>query len=256
MSILIVLRGRSATHPILVAANRDERLDRKAAPPGLWVGQQRLLLSPRDRVAGGTWLAIRDHGWFAGITNVAYAPLPKDAATRGDLPHLALDAGDLDAGERAVAAAIATRRYGGFQLVIASPTQMIVLRYDGTHLQRIDWHDELLLISNDHAPGQLTLRGLEQALAGAAVDAEAQLERLRTLLLDGGFFGGHAVLNKGLGYGTVSSSLIAVPASAPHALIWRYAAGAPDQTPYQNYGNLMRRLREESTLPSDRKPQG
>ena len=28
----------------------------------------------------------------------------------------------------------------------------------------------------------------------------------------------------------------------PRALVWRYAAGAPDEVEYRNYGNLARRL--------------
>jgi len=60
---------------------------------------------------------------------------------------------------------------------------------------------------------------------------------------------------RGDGYGTVSSSLIAVPAQDPLALVWRYAAGPPDVTDYKNYGNLGRRLlADDGPLPSDRAP--
>src|SRR5688572_23652124 len=101
MCLLIVLRGLDRSHPVAVAANRDERRDRRAAPPGLFVGARRTMLSPRDREAGGTWLAVSAAGTFAGITNVAGAPAVPGAPTRGDLPHIALDAAgdgtDLDA---------------------------------------------------------------------------------------------------------------------------------------------------------------
>jgi hypothetical protein len=62
------------------------------------------------------------------------------------------------------------------------------------------------------------------------------------LLLDAGDHGGHRVLKKGGSYGTVSSSLIAVPSADLRALVWRYAAGSPDEAPYRSYGNLARRL--------------
>jgi len=42
----------------------------------------------------------------------------------------------------------------------------------------------------------------------------------------------------------VSSSLIAIPRGDLRELVWRYAAGAPDEVPYRNYGNLARRLVE------------
>ncbi|MGA0870627.1 MAG: NRDE family protein, partial [Planctomycetota bacterium] len=56
MCLLITLVGVDPDHPSIVASNRDERRDRPSAPPGLFVGQKRRILSPRDREAGGTWI--------------------------------------------------------------------------------------------------------------------------------------------------------------------------------------------------------
>src|SRR5580698_8268449 len=39
---------------LVVAANRDERLDRAASGPTRWAGEK--FFAPRDEVAGGTWL--------------------------------------------------------------------------------------------------------------------------------------------------------------------------------------------------------
>ncbi|MGE3174016.1 MAG: NRDE family protein [Planctomycetota bacterium] len=252
MCLLIVLRGRFASHPILVAGNRDERRDRKAAPPGLWVGRRHRVLSPRDRQAGGTWLGVGDHGLFAGLTNIAGVPAPADATTRGALPHLALDQDGLDAAVAAVEDEVGRRPFAGFQLVLADARRVVVLRHDGG-LRRIEWTDELLVVSNEHGPGELRLRGLGAAVAPRPSPQE-QLEALRPLLLDPGGDGWHAVRKDGAEYGTVSSSLIAVPRPAPQPdgsqpagpqLVWRYAAGPPDTTPFQNYGNLARRLQPE-----------
>jgi Transport and Golgi organisation 2 len=241
MCLLIVLRGRFGSHPILVAGNRDERTDRKAAPPGLWVGQRHRVISPRDRAAGGTWLGVSDVGMFAGITNVAGMPVPDGASSRGLLPHLALDCDDIDAAVTAVERAVAELRFAGFQLVLADARRAVVLRHDRSGLAVQEWSDEMLLVSNEHAAGQLRLRGLGAASAPRPSPQE-QLEALRPLLLDRGGDGWHAVLKRGDGYGTVSSSLIAVPQQDMLQLVWRYAAGPPDLTAYQNYGNLGRRL--------------
>lgn len=257
MCLLIVLRGRFETHPIVVAGNRDERRDRRASPPGLWVGHRRRVISPRDRTAGGTWLAVNDRGLFAGLTNVAGAPPPAGAATRGELPHLALDEDDLERAAAAVAAAVAARTYGGFQLVLCDGRRTLVLRHERGTLQRLPWDDPLLVVSNEHAPGELALPLLSAALAGlrGADPVEGLLDRLAPLLLDRGAEGRHAVLKTGAVYGTVSSSLLAVHATDPAALVWRYAAGPPDGTPYRNYGNLGRRLVDAGELGSDR-PRG
>ena len=112
MCLMILIQGLDPEFPLLVASNRDEDRSRKAAPPGLFAGERQRMLSPRDRRGGGTWLAVNQHGLFAGITNVAGAatrPLP---GSRGVLPHLALDGAlhreDLDGACRAVRTASST----------------------------------------------------------------------------------------------------------------------------------------------------
>lgn len=241
MCSLIVLRGFHADHPLVIGANRDERTDRSASPPGLWVGTRHRVLSPRDRRAGGTWIAVDERGRFAAITNLKGAPMPLDAPSRGHLPHLALDQPDLDAAVLAVAARVAAEPHAGFQLALADAARIVVLRHAGGRIERLDWQERVLAISNEHGPGQLHLRRLPAALR-AGLDLEQRLDALADVLRDPGDAEQHPVLKRGAGYGTLSSSLIAVPAADPTALRWRYAAGPPDVTPYRNYGNLGRRL--------------
>ncbi len=241
MCLLLVLRGRFASHPVLVAGNRDERTDRKFSPPGLWVGQRNRALSPKDREKGGTWLCVGQTGLFAGITNWSSLPNPGGAATRGELPHLAVDAGSIDEAIEAVAEAVASRTYGGFQLVLADARRTVVLRHCDESLQVVEWEHEALLVTNEHAPGELDLPGLTTALA-ARPTPQAQLDAMAPLLLLRGGNGAHAVLKRGEGYGTVSASLIAASASDPRQLVWRFSAGPPDVTEFKNYGNLGSRL--------------
>lgn len=241
MCILIVLRGLHKDHPVVVAGNRDERTDRKAAPPGLWVGARTSLLSPRDRKAGGTWLAVDGRGRCAGITNLAGVPPVSEAPSRGHLPHLLLDHHDLDAGLAAVAARVREHAHAGFQLVVCDGHRTVVVRHARGLLRTYEWVDPVLVVTNEHEPGQLALRGLATA-AAAGLDLDRRLDALAVLLRDRGGPGQHAVCKHGASYGTVSSSLIAVPNGDPTQLRWRYAAGPPDVTEYRNYGNLGRRL--------------
>lgn len=239
MCLLIVLTGCDGEQPLLVAANRDEDRTRLASPPGLFVGARHRMLSPRDRRAGGTWLAVADHGLFAGLTNVAGTPPIAGAPSRGHLPHLALDEDDLDAAEAAVRAAVAARAHAAFQLVLADARAIRVLRHEGGVFERTVASD-VVVVSNEHRVGTLALPGLE-AVRRSGLDAQQRLERLAPLLLDEGSVSGHRILKTGGAYGTVSSSLIAVGAD-PRGLVWRYAAGAPDAVAYREYGNLGRRL--------------
>ncbi|MCB9879763.1 MAG: NRDE family protein, partial [Planctomycetes bacterium] len=164
MCSLIVLRGLDADYPLVVAANRDERLDRKASPPGAFVGQRRRMLSPRDRVAGGTWLALDDRGRVAAVTNLFGEPPVPDAPSRGHLPHLVLDHDDLEAGLEAVRAHLAEHAHSGFQLVVADRHRVRVLRHARGALREVEWRDAVLTISNEHAAGELVLRGMAPAL--------------------------------------------------------------------------------------------
>lgn len=248
MCILVVLRGFHPDHPIVVAGNRDERTDRHAAPPGLWVGLHRRLLSPRDRVAGGTWLAIDDRGRFAGITNLKGVPPVPEAPSRGHLPHLALDATDLDAGVAAVRRRIEEHAHAGFQLVLCDGRRTVVVRHARGVLQVVDWVDPVLVVTNEHEPGQLVLRGLGAALAPGLALAR-RLDTLANLMRDRGGEGLHPICKRGDAHGTVSSSLLAVPRADPLQLVWRYASGPPDVTEYRNYGNLGRRLLPDGDLP-------
>lgn len=56
-------------YPLVVAANRDEFLDRPADPAGFWPGRHGLLAG-RDAKAGGTWLGVTRSGRFSALTNV------------------------------------------------------------------------------------------------------------------------------------------------------------------------------------------
>jgi len=73
--------------PLIVAANRDERLDRPAVPMTVLRKSDPRILGGRDELAGGTWLAVNEHGVVAGLTNQPSAD-GRDPAkrSRGELP--------------------------------------------------------------------------------------------------------------------------------------------------------------------------
>jgi uncharacterized protein with NRDE domain len=85
--LLIALSGVLADVPLLIAANRDERFDRPAETITVLRDRGPRILGGRDAVAGGTWLAVNEHGVVAGLTNQ-----PSDQGqdttrrSRGELP--------------------------------------------------------------------------------------------------------------------------------------------------------------------------
>lgn len=86
MCLLSVLFRTRPDAPLVVAANRDEMLDRPARPTDILQMTEPRIVGGRDLLAGGTWLAVNEHGVFAGLTNrptVARDPMKK---SRGALP--------------------------------------------------------------------------------------------------------------------------------------------------------------------------
>jgi uncharacterized protein with NRDE domain len=71
--LLVAVSRADDSMPLIVAANRDERLERPAVAITVLQDRQPRILGGRDLVAGGTWLAVNEHGVVAGLTN---APTP------------------------------------------------------------------------------------------------------------------------------------------------------------------------------------
>jgi len=85
--LLIALSGVVPGAPLIVAANRDEFYRRPAVTMTTLRDAGPRVLGGRDELAGGTWLAVSEHGVVAGLTNQP-APGGRDLTkrSRGELP--------------------------------------------------------------------------------------------------------------------------------------------------------------------------
>jgi uncharacterized protein with NRDE domain len=73
--------------PLLIGANRDEFLNRPAVPMTVLRAGNPVVLGGRDEQSGGTWLAVNEHGVFAGLTNQPLGEARDPTRrTRGELP--------------------------------------------------------------------------------------------------------------------------------------------------------------------------
>jgi uncharacterized protein with NRDE domain len=85
--LLIALSGVVPGAPLVMAANRDERLDRPAEVMTVLRPSGPRVLGGRDLLAGGTWLAVSDAGVVAGLTNrPTAAGRDPSRRSRGELP--------------------------------------------------------------------------------------------------------------------------------------------------------------------------
>jgi len=87
MCLLVVVTRPDSATPLLVGANRDERLERPATAVTVLRDATPRILGGRDEEAGGTWLAVNEHGVVAGLTNRP-SPDGRDPSkrSRGELP--------------------------------------------------------------------------------------------------------------------------------------------------------------------------
>jgi uncharacterized protein with NRDE domain len=85
--LLVALSGVLPDAPLIMAANRDERYGRPAVAMTTLRHAGPRVLGGRDELAGGTWLAVNEHGVVAGLTNQPSAG-GRDTTrrTRGEIP--------------------------------------------------------------------------------------------------------------------------------------------------------------------------
>ena len=132
----IVLINRLLTDtPLLVAANRDEKLDRPASGPRVETDAPITRIRPVDESQGGTWLGLNAMGVFAGITNRFMAPTDPQRHSRGSLPLQALEEPSARMAANRIAS-IDPSAYNAFHLVMADPQDAWVVWSDGAQLQR------------------------------------------------------------------------------------------------------------------------
>jgi hypothetical protein len=128
----------AAAWPLLLAAVRDEFVDRSWDPPAAhWPDLAPGFVGGRDRTAGGTWLAVRtassaDRPAVAAVLNGPRPPdLERPRPTRGALPLLALT------GERPETLA-GVGEYAPFHLLLGTPLGVRVWSWNGNDLTTVD----------------------------------------------------------------------------------------------------------------------
>ncbi len=95
--LLTILFSVHPEAPVVVAGNRDERYARPAKPLQALQPAAPRVLGGLDVLAGGTWLAVDEHGVFAGLTNrPAAGGRDPSRRSRGELPLLLAGYPDAD----------------------------------------------------------------------------------------------------------------------------------------------------------------
>ncbi|WP_435360501.1 NRDE family protein [Haloarchaeobius sp. DFWS5] len=237
----LTLAWRVFEEPVVVAANRDELLDRPARPPSI-ISHDPVVAAPTDEEAGGTWIGVSEHGLFVGITNRWVDAELAGERSRGLLVRDALDQPSAAAAADLVESAVAEHEYDGFNLVVADADSAILFEWDGD-LCRTDLDPGVHVVVNVGADDTFEIPeyraefGREQAQNARDVRSELEprdgetaaqwRDRAATVLGDHDF--GVCVHDPDGRYGTRSSSLIVVGETVDY----RWADGPPCVTKHE-----------------------
>jgi len=244
MCTLIALHRCVPGLPLVIAANRDEHLDRPSEGPALRLGPAGPLVAPRDRREGGTWLGVNGAGLFAGVTN---RPAPARDPRRRSRGLLVLDA--LGAGSAAEAARalemLPVGAYNPFNLLVADGEDAFVATYEEE--VKVRALEPGVHVIGNADPGDRAVpkvaRLLGEAERAAAAGAGGVLDALAALCRR--HLGCENPLDETCihtpAYGTRSSTLLAA-GGARQAL--RYADGPPCRSDYDDFTPLLRQLAE------------
>ncbi|HEY7581300.1 MAG TPA: NRDE family protein [Acetobacteraceae bacterium] len=234
MCTVVLLIRPGHAWPLILAANRDEMLERAWDPPGAYWPDRPGTVAGRDRTAGGTWMGVNGDGVVAAVLNRPGSLGPAAGKrSRGELPLLALE---YPSAHDAVAAIgkIDVNAWRSFNLVIADRTGAFFVRGLGhgrpesvplaPGLHMITAHDP------DDPDSPRVARHLDRFRA-AEPPSPAGWRAWQEILADrtGGPGEQINVVPRG-GFGTVCSSLLALPGEGSRE--WLFASGPPHRAPF------------------------
>ncbi|WP_144901484.1 NRDE family protein [Halobellus captivus] len=239
--------------PLVVAANRDESLDRESEGPAVSDGNPSFV-APRDVEAGGTWIGYNESGVFCGVTN-RWVDVPNGGErSRGLLVRDVLGTESADDARTVVEAAVDADTYDGFNLVVAErgriddatsrPPKAFLFEWDG-ELRVRELDPGVHVVVNVGIDGESfepewdAEAGTEQAANAvrvrealepiAAEDSAAWRDRAADVLGDHDY--GVCVHDRERRFGTRSSSLVTL--SADGTSEFRFADGPPCETSFR-----------------------
>ncbi len=247
MCTLVILRRPDHAWPLLLAANRDEMLDRPWTPPGRHWADRPEVVAGRDNLAGGSWLGVNATGVVAAVLNRhgTLGPAP-GVRSRGELVLEALDHPDAAAAAKAFQD-LDPKAYRSFNLVVADNRDAFLVRSLGPNghkvvpvpagLSMLTAHE-----LNDESSARIRFHRPRFASAAPPDPERGDFASWEKLLAshdhepDAGPHGALTIVThedngRRSGYGTSSSSVIALAAPgrrAPPGVVWRFAPAAPD----------------------------
>jgi hypothetical protein len=256
MCTVIALHRPDHPWPVVIAANRDELIDRAWDMPARYWHDHPDLIAGRDRTAGGTWMGMNRHGVVAAVLNRQGSLGPAAGKrSRGELPLIALRHPTARQAAEALTS-LDAGQWRGFNLVLADRSGGVFVRGVGhghpsaqplpIGLSMVTAHDPNDLDSPrvarhlprfgaarapapDHSGASASGTGASgTGASGTGASGTGDWGDWPALLADrAGGAGEQLNVTPRGGFATVCSSLVALPAAG--APIWMFAPGPPHE---------------------------
>lgn len=239
MCSVIILNRPGHDWPILLAANRDEMHERSWLAPARHWPDRPETVAGLDQLAGGSWLGINDFGVVAGILNRRNTLGPQAGKrSRGELVLDALDLADADAAVDMLSQLDAAA-YRPFNMFVADNSTAFWLKNDGAQVTAEPLPPGLSMITASGRNDPVSLRIRHYLPLWETADeprpemgdwgAWEGLLAAREHHPAGDVFDAMYIVSN-TGFGTMSSSLIALPSvqHSERSPVWRFLAGRPD----------------------------
>ncbi len=243
MCVMAILYKTAKNAPVLVAANREESVNRPTQAPKIQSGTPRVVCGV-DRKAGGTWFGVNQHGLVAAVTNRRKTIVPSEPRSRGLLCRELLECRSAgEAAERALEA-LGGGRYDGANYVCLDPQRAIAI-HAGDRLGPCEIEPGLHLMANGDLDDADDRR---LALARALLEANPPATVAEFLARTADVCAHAQIIVRETERGTVSSDQVALTAAAGRG-VYRHAPGPPDRQPYDDCSQLLRGLLGEHAAP-------
>tara|TARA_B100000989_G_scaffold113324_1_gene83257 strand:- start:3384 stop:4127 length:744 start_codon:yes stop_codon:yes gene_type:complete len=242
MCTLIIRWHPGDVWPLIIGGNRDEMKTRQSKPPGRHWPDRPEIIAGIDETAGGSWLGVNEFGVVAAILNRSNSLGPKQGKrSRGELVLEALDHADASDAAKAITS-INEKAYRSFNMILADNRDAFWLKH--TETNNIALHsipegismitaDDLNDIKSPRIAKYLK-RIRKASIPNPGIN---DWDAWQKVLADQGeHIDGNPLTSINIktdyGFGTVSSSLLAVPNSNEREIQWKFCPGTPDTTPF------------------------
>jgi hypothetical protein len=234
MCTVVLLIRPGHEWPLILAANRDEMLNRAWDPPAAYWPDQPGVVAGRDRTGGGTWMGVNRHGVVAAVLNRPGSLGPAAGKrSRGELPLMALE--HLSAASAAEAiSGIDAGAWRSFNLVLADRSGAVFVRGLGQgrpHAEPFAPGQHMVTAHDPDDPESPRVARHFGRFRVVKPPEPGDWQEWQAILADRSGEPGQQinVVPRG-GFGTVCSSLLALPRDG--GAVWLFAAGPPDQAAF------------------------